>query len=178
MQFGLSGDMTDKERVFSNLIDEKLDMLRGVAGRIVGNAADADEAVQEALLKAWDRFGDFRSEAKLSSWVCRIAVNEAYNLLRKRGRDRRKLDALMRGGEGPECGGGEDEEAVAERVAALRRAIGSLPEIYRQTVELVLLEEVDTEEAALRLDCSANTLYWRVHKAKQLLRKALHEVWK
>ena len=161
--------MTDKNQLFSSLIEKELPMLRRVAYRVLGNPDDTDEAVQEALLKAWERFGDFRSEAKLSSWICRIVVNESYNLIRNRQREAQKVAEMT--GFDP-----DNPEEKEDQFGRLEEAIAQLPEVYRQTVQLAILENVDTKIAAERLKCNINTLYWRIQKSKRLLRLALQEV--
>ena len=75
---------TKKARQFEQLIDRELPKLRGVAFRLLRNAADTDDAIQEALIKAYQRFDTFKNEAALSSWVCRIVINCSFDLLRKR----------------------------------------------------------------------------------------------
>ena len=67
--------MDDREEIFNRLIDEHLPMLRRVACRITGNAADSDEAIQLAMLSAWKKLDSFRGNAKLSSWIYRVTVN-------------------------------------------------------------------------------------------------------
>ena len=69
-----------KERAFSELLDEKLPMLRRVVYRLGLNEHDADDVIQSALLKAWEKYDTFTRQAQLSSWVCRIACNQAYDL--------------------------------------------------------------------------------------------------
>ena len=66
-------------------------MLRSVAYRIVGNCADADEAIQQAMLAAWRKFDTFRGCSRMSSWIYRITVNESYNILRNRRREAEKI---------------------------------------------------------------------------------------
>lgn len=149
--------------LFANLIRDKLEFFRSVAIKIVNTCADADDAVQEALLRAWDRRKSFRGdESVLSAWVARITVSESYNILRKRKRqeavrqeyaeDRRRNDTLL---------------------VRLDSAIESLPELYRETVHIAVLSGLSGEEAARQLGCSTNTLYQRIHKAKILLREAM-----
>ena len=73
--------MDDREEIFNRLIDEHLPMLRRVACRITGNAADSDEAIQLAMLSAWKKLDSFRGNAKLSSWIYRVTVNSCYDIL-------------------------------------------------------------------------------------------------
>ncbi|MDD4098939.1 MAG: sigma-70 family RNA polymerase sigma factor [Lentisphaeria bacterium] len=156
------------EAQFTAMIREHLPMFRGLAHRILGEPADVDDAVQTALLKAWQRRQTFRKEARLTSWVARIVINESYNL-RRRSRQAAGVCLEDIGTPAPE----NDREQALRR---LDQAISQLPEPYRQTVHIAILGGLDTKTAATMLDCSPNTLYQRIHKAKQLLREALkHE---
>ncbi len=69
----------------------------------------------------------------------------------------------------------DSEKSHEERYAKLESAIAELPEMYRDTIHIALLSGVDTEEASRLLGCPVNTLYQRIHKAKQLLREALKD---
>lgn len=148
---------------FKLLIEANLGMWQGTVVRVARNAADADEAVQLALIAAWRKRNSFRSEAKAASWICRIAINQAYNLIR--GRERRKCR---------EQAYAEDlQQPEEERLELLFDAIAELAEPYRITVTVGIAHEFNTEICAALLDCSANTFHWRMHKAKKLLKGKL-----
>ncbi len=150
--------------VFELLIREKLNLYRAIAIKIVNSAAEADDAVQCALIKAWQRRMSFRSEqAALSGWVARIVVSESYDILRKRMRENKKLEGYE-----TVCADGENPA-----LKQLNQAIELLPEFYRETVHIAILSELNTEAAAMELGCSANTLYQRIHKAKSLLKEII-----
>ena len=151
------------EPIFAELIRNKLGLYRAISVGIVNSPADADDAVQAALVKAWNRRGSFRSDcAALSGWVSRIVVTESYDLLRRRVRERKKL-------EGYEPEENESNPAVEQ----LDRAVAELPPLYRDTIHIAVLSDLDGESAARELGCSPNTLYQRVHKAKRLLKEIL-----
>lgn len=158
--------MASKEELFHNMIDEKLPMFRSVALRIVGNCADADDAVQQALISAWRKQSTFRNEARFSNWVTSIVINESYNILSKRMREKRKIS------EATKVDGHDPQSEMLER---LELAVAELPGCYRETLELALLSGHTSEEAAEMLNCSTNTLYQRIHKAKNLLRQKIME---
>ena len=154
-----------KEELFSQLIDESLPMLRSVAYRILGNAADADDAVQEALLRAWKKFGSFTGKAKLSSWVYRVTANIAYDMLRKRQREEKKLQAML-----PET---TSEDDNSSRIEVLTLAIAELPQKFRDALTATFFSGLSGEEAAALQKCNVNTLYWRVSRAKKMLYEKL-----
>lgn len=157
------------EEQFTAVVRIRLRLFRRVAYRILKSAEDADEAVQNALLKAWKRRLFLRNKAKLISWLCRIVVNESYNILRER--QRTKSIRCQRDGIAESPTFNEQEELLGR----LDAAIESLPDIYRETIHVAVLGGIALEEAASILGCSLNTLYQRIHKAKQLLREALKD---
>ena len=157
----------DRERCFNECIDRHLPMLRSVAYRIVGNCADADEAIQQSMFAAWRRFDTFRGRSRMSSWIYRITVNESYNILRKRRRESEKIAEYAK-----HAGEPDPDDPQLRR---LEEEIGRLPELYRAAIQIGVLAGLDGAAAAERLGCSANTLYQRIFKAKALLRKAMRE---
>ena len=163
--------MDTREQVFERFIDERLGLLRGTAMRILGDSADVEDAVQQALLIAWRRYEAFRGDAEFATWVTRILLNVCYDMVRERVRER---DVLAEYGEsGVTPGEASDEESLLDR---LDYAVARLPRIYRESLSLGVLSGKSPDEAASILGCSRNTLYQRIHKAKQLLAKSIREV--
>ena len=161
--------MDEKDLRFQRLCREELGYLRGGVFRIVGNAADTDDVIQEALLRAYRSSRSFRGEAALRSWVYRIAVNCAFDLIRDR-----KRQAEARGQYAQTVPEGKDENNEG-KLAQLERAVADLPELYREAVVWGCLSDLSGSEAASRLGCSENTLYQRIYKAKQMLKKTLSQ---
>src|SRR5215469_1460106 len=79
----LSGDR-DAYRV---LMDRNLRSVHRITFRITGNEADAEEAAQEAFLRAYNKLPSFRQDSAFSTWITRIAMNTAINLVERRNRD-------------------------------------------------------------------------------------------
>ena len=147
---------------FAELIRTQLGLFRKIAFQIVNSYADADDAVQTALIRAWAKRSYFHSDpGALSSWVQRIIVSVSYDLLRKRMRDQRRHGDL------------QILESVSDThnpdLEMLDRAIAELPERYRETIHLAVLSGLSGEDAAKTLGCSVNALYQRIHKAKKML---------
>ena len=163
--------METREQVFERFIDEKLGMLRGTAMRILGSSADVEDAVQQALMIAWRKYEAFRGESEFMTWVTRILLNVCYDMVRERVRERDVLADY--GDSGAAAGAASDEESLLDR---LDHAIARLPRIYRESLSLGVLSGKTPDEAASILGCSRNTLYQRIHKAKQLLAKSIREV--
>ena len=163
--------METREQVFEQLIDEKLGLLRGTAMRILGSPADVDDAVQEALMTAWRKFAGFRGKSEFATWVTRILINVCYDMVRDRAREH---DVLADYGEsGAESGMDAEEANLLDR---LDEAVARLPRLYRESLSVGLLSGYAPDEAAAMLGCSRNTLYQRIHKAKQLWAQSIREV--
>lgn len=158
----------NKEQVFAQLIDEKLPMLRRVVYRIVLNEADTDDIIQSALLKAWNKYGSYREQARFSSWICRIACNQAYDLFRKRQRENGKLELFR-----VHKSIADDKTAALEKFAAVEEAMKKLPEKFHAALSLTTLENMTPDETAAALGCSTATVYWRIHKARKMLKAIL-----
>ena len=163
--------METREQVFEQLIKEKLGMLRGTAMRILGSPADVDDAVQQALLAAWQKYEAFRGQSEFATWVTRILLNVCYDMVRDRARERSVLADYGDSG----AGYGDDAEE-ARLLDRLDEAIARLPRLYRESLSLGVLSGKSPDEAASILGCSRNALYQRIHKAKQLLAKSIREV--
>ena len=157
----------EKNERFKRLCRDELPILRGGIYRIVGNAADTDDVIQEALLRAYRSYGSFRSDAKLVSWVYRIAQNCAFDLLRRRKRQKEVRENYSK------SGNADADNRTSERLEELEQAVATLPVLYREAVVWGCLSDLSGHEAAKRLECSENTLYQRVFKAKQMLKKML-----
>ena len=159
--------MTERDERFHRLFSDELPILRGGVYRIVGNTADTDDVIQEALLRAYQSYDSFRSDAKLVSWVYRIAQNCAFDFLRRRKRqaETRKIYSKI--------GSADADNGASELMEKLESAVAKLPELYREAIVWGCLSGLSGHEAAQRLECSENTLYQRVFKAKQMLKKML-----
>ena len=164
--------METREQAFEQLIDKKLGLLRGTAMRILGNPADVDDAVQSALMLAWRKFAGYRGQSEFTTWVTRILINECYDMVRDRAREQEVLADY--GESGNQKSGGEAEEASL--LDRLDEAVARLPKLYRESLSVGVLSGYSPDEAAAMLGCSRNTLYQRIHKAKQLLSQSIREV--
>jgi RNA polymerase sigma-70 factor, ECF subfamily len=131
--------------------------------RITRSRAAAEDAVQEALAKAWSERLRFRGDAELSTWVHRIALNCAIDVVRRRMPAQLGLDALM-----PASNEGD---AVFDR--SLRSALTTLTELERVCFVLKHLESWTLEEIANELDHSINSVKQALFRAVQKLRGAL-----
>jgi RNA polymerase sigma-70 factor (ECF subfamily) len=149
------------------------------ARSILREDAEAEDALQEAYIKAIRSIGSFRADAKLGTWLVRIVVNEALGRLRKSRRGAQVITLegdVIDGTEGIE---GVDEahpELEARRSEARRimeRKIDELPDAFRTVFVLRAVEEMTVEETAAALEIPEATVRTRFFRARALLRESL-----
>jgi RNA polymerase sigma-70 factor (ECF subfamily) len=150
------------------------DLLR-LAGAILDDPAEAEEAVQDALLIALRSLSEFRGDSAFKTWLFTIAINECRRRLRKRqARERlqRALQSIFRlSGEGPTHP--EDLLIQGETQTAVRRAVAALSEKHRLPIVLFYDNEMPVAEIAQTLDLPVGTVLSRLHSAREKLRFAL-----
>ena len=157
--------------------------LLAVARRILGSDEDARDTVQDAFLNAFKSLDKFEGNAKLSTWLHRIAVNSALMKLRTRKRKPEQsietlLPAFLDDGHHEERFRSWEEpiDKIMERKETrelVRQQIDALPEGYRTVLVLRDIEGLDTEETANMLGLSVNATKIRLHRARQALRGLL-----
>jgi len=149
---------------------------------LLGSETEAEDAVQEAMIKAFRNLGSFRSESRFSTWLISIALNEARSRLRKSKRmPIESLDEQENSHEGDFTPAMLTDwreipsEALerSELRATLQSAVEELPPIYREVFTLRDLEELNVEETAKVLGVTANVVKVRLHRARMLLQKRL-----
>jgi len=157
--------------------------LLAVTRRILGTEEDARDSVQDAFLNAFKSLDRFEGNAKLSTWLHRIAVNAALMKLRRRKRKPEQsieamLPSFLDDGHHEERFASWDEPVDkalerAETREIVRKKIEELPDSYRTVLVLRDIEGLDTEEAAKMLGLSPNAAKIRLHRARQALRTLL-----
>jgi len=145
------------------------------------NEADAEDAAQEAFLKAFRNLASFRGEAKFGTWLISITLNEARSRIRHR--DTIKMESLD---EPPDDQGHTlpallrdwkeiPSEALERKEIRLllQKAITALPLIYREVFQLRDIEQLSVNEAAAALGISIAAVKVRLHRARMMLQKKL-----
>ena len=218
-EFGLNGDQ-DAERsgqpcpfesrlvarlragemeAFDQLVEEYQALVYALALRILNDAEDARDATQETFLKIYRHFGNFRGEASLKTWICRIAINQARSadrwLRRRRRNDMTSLDApwgqsaSTNGGRNEEANGydhrspidylqsghatPEDETLSRERGRQIERGLRQLKKDFRIAVILRDIEGLSYEEIAWVTEVSVGTVKSRIARGREMLREAI-----
>lgn len=168
---------------FARLVRPQISTAYRVALRISGNKEDAEDALQQALLKAYSHIDQFHSKSRFSTWLLRITINEALGKLRKRraenahlffdnSKEGEDLTEMIRAGDDVRP---EVVYAKQEKQRLLREAIAGLQETSRAVVWLLGLEERQTKEAAELLNLSEAAVKARFLRARRELRECLAE---
>lgn len=154
-------------------------LFRAVRG-VLDSDADAQDAVQDAWLNAFQRLHTFRGEARLATWLTRIALNVALDLRRRRcpneplaDHESEFADEPLMPFSIPEHEAPEPAAQRAEMRALLERAIDELPPLYRSVFMLRAVQEMSVDDTARALDVSADVVKTRYLRARALLRDAI-----
>jgi RNA polymerase sigma-70 factor (ECF subfamily) len=160
---------------FEELYRAHAGKLFSVACRLLGNAADAEDLLQEIFLSAHRKLDGFRGESALGTWLYRLATNACLDHLRSRAaRMNQVTDALdEEPSPAPPGSRGLAEQTVTKM--DLERALAQLPEGCRAAFVLHDVEGLEHREVAESLGIAEGTSKSQVHKARQRLRALLLE---
>src|SRR3984885_3924172 len=178
---------TSKKRddaIFEELIGPSQERVYRLALRITRNTEDAEDVQQETLLKVHRKFGQFEGRSRFTTWISRIAINEALMCLRKRrsafyvpleetvqpAEESVAYDEFQSPIEGPEAA-----YSRKELRELLKRATGKLRPAYRVVFLLRAVEQLSTSETAKILQISASAVKARMRRARSELRQWLEE---
>ena len=143
------------------------DRLFAAAFQVCGNAADAEDAAQEALLRYHISEKQFESEQHIRAWLLRVAINCAKNV--SRSFFRRNTVPLEDYMDSLEFDSGESREIFRE--------VMNLPETYRLVIHLYYYEDYTVAEIGRILGLTESNVKVRLSRGRQKLKKALQEVW-
>ena len=179
----LSGDVAG----FEILMRRHNQRLYRIGRAILRNDAEAEDVMQDAYVRAYEHLSQFQGKAKFSTWLSRIAVNEALARRKSFAREEalepmadekqdsarwsatRVSERFQSAGRSP-----EHQASDSELRGILESAITSLPDDYRTVIMLRDVEEMDTAETAAALDISEENVKTRLHRARAMLRKKLY----
>lgn len=156
-------------------------LLFRTARSILKDDAEAEDALQEAYLRAWRALDSFRAEAKLSTWLVRIVANEALGRLRHKSAQIIPLDAAMNANDpdvqaslSDDPDNRSENQVMRQQMRALLEArIDLLPVDFRTVFVLRAVEELSVEEVAQALEIPEATVRSRFFRARSLLREGL-----
>jgi len=159
----LAGSAEQRAEAFTVLLDRCLDRSFRLAAVILGNRADAEDAVDDAALRAWQHVGSLREPDRFDAWFTRIVVN----VCRDRLHGHRLPDAFM-----VEPPIADNRFADIDERAALHQALAALTPDHRAVIALRFVEEKTVEEIAAQLGIRAGTVKSRLHYGVAELRAA------
>lgn len=174
----LAGDCT----AFELLMRRHNRRLYRLARSMLRNAADAEEALQDAYLCAYQSMAGFRGDASLATWLSRVLVNQCLARLRKQARRDNIVPMVGLGGpdeqEAPAMAADDRETpdralVRSELRAVLERKLDELPEAFRTVFVLRSVEELSVEEVARTLELPEATVRSRHFRARSMLRESL-----
>ena len=131
-----------------------------VARTMLRSDADCEDAVQEALLKAWSKLGSLREEQFFETWLIRILINECKNTYRRRPRAQEELPESL---------------AAPPADGELMDALMNLPPKFRIPMELHYIEGYGIAEISRMLRIPDGTVKWRLSRGRALLKTELGE---
>lgn len=166
---------------FSRLVEATSAKMYRLAVKMLNDPQDAEDVLQETYLKAYRHLKDFDGRSSLSTWLYRIATNEALMQLRKRRPDIISIDEPVETTEGEQepvqiidwCCLPEDELLSGEARARLDEAISHLPHSLRIVFLLRDIEDLSTHETAEVLNISEVAVKTRLSRARLRLREEL-----
>ncbi len=170
-QFRATGKIVFLEEV----VQRHLSPIRGMVFQMVLNQDAADDVTQEIFLRVVRAIDRFERRSAFSTWLFRIAMNTVHSYIKTRGASRfefcddlpAELTVSRLAPEGPVL--------LAELTTAIQAALAQLSPQLRAAVVLVCLQGQTAAEAASIEDCSTDTMYWRIHEARRILKELLAE---
>jgi RNA polymerase sigma-70 factor (ECF subfamily) len=161
---------------FEELVRRYRDRILALALHLSGNESEAEDITQEVFLKAYQKLDSFEGRSHFFTWVYRMTVNRSLNSKRDRKRRREETIDDPRIARALRIDAPNDPRKAAELRATyvcLLQALDSLPANMRTSVVLVVLQGLNHAEAAVVLKCSAGTVAWHIHQARQRLREKM-----
>jgi RNA polymerase sigma-70 factor (ECF subfamily) len=179
-----AGVLTRPRREFDRLVQRYHKQAYNIAYRLTGNHADAEDLTQEAFVRAFRFFDNYRRDLPFENWLFRIISNLFVDDLRRRPKARiQSLDAPVGNDAMNESNAFleiPDSRENPERVVLheeldeqIQKALASLPADFRTTVILADIEGMSYEEISEAMHCSLGTVRSRLHRGRKLLRTKL-----
>lgn len=169
---------------FADEVVTHLDTLYRVALRMTRNAAEAEDLVQDTVVKAMRASEQFQSGTNLKAWLLRIQTNTFINKFRRGGLERSVFDgpdaepladAWISTASMKQLRDPETQALLPIIEGEVRRALDALPADFRLAVVLCDVEELSYEEIASVMGCPIGTVMSRLHRGRKLLKLALHQ---
>lgn len=174
---------TGSEQAVRILIKRHNQRLFRIARGIVRDDAEAEDVVQETYVRGFTQLASFREESNITTWLTRIALNEAYSRLRKAKRkvELSEIDNLSGPDRGqilmyptsPKSSNPEGEVARRQLRDVLEKAVDKLPGSFRMAFILRDIEGLSTDQTATYLSIKPETVKTRLHRARKIMRQEI-----
>jgi RNA polymerase sigma-70 factor (ECF subfamily) len=165
------------ENAFRCLFEQERERIRRFVLKIIDDPDEADSIVQETFAEAYRQIGDFRGEAKVSTWLFSIARHQAYGYLRSTDRhnylEHETIEFLQADRADGTAAATQQAVVSSERKRLVHAALQELPDHYRRVIQLRDLEEKSTAEVADELGLTDVNVRVRLHRARKKLREHL-----
>ncbi len=173
------------EQAFAKLVDSYKDMVFRTSMGFLHDEDDANDLTQDVFVQMYNSLNEFRGDAKLSTWLYRIAVNKSLNVIRSR-KNRSWMQSIENffGGESGDLQVEDDFERTdkcvenQDRAKALHQAMEKLPEKQRTAFILSKYEDLSYAEIAEVMKVSISSVESLLHRAKTNLQKRLVHIYK
>jgi RNA polymerase sigma factor (sigma-70 family) len=158
--------MAGEQHLYAQLVNKHKSYAYSLALRILANKSEAEEAAQDAFVKAFKYLASFNREAKFSTWLYRIVFNTAISYKRRQKVKHQAIENVNLGytPEGPE---------KADKKKFIEQAINKLNDADRAAITLFYLQEFSLEEIAEITHTPINTIKVRIHRARHRLAEEL-----
>ncbi len=171
------------QNAFGEIVEIYKNKVYQICYRMLGNRHEAEDAAQEAFIRAFVNIHTFNQDLKFSTWLFRIATNLCIDKIRKKKPDF-YLDAEVSGTEGltlysqiaSETELPEDELESLELQEEVQKQILKLPDKYRTVIVLKYIEELSLNEISEILNLPLGTVKTRIHRGRDCLRQQLRYV--
>lgn len=164
-----------KEEAFGELYQAHYRQVRGLCRQFLGSAERAEDAAQEAFMRAYGAFDRYNPNQSFAAWIMSIARNYCLDLVR-----RRRTETALFGNEAEEAAAvaapgvdGLGAVLTTERASAVNDAVAKLPERYRVPLALAYYADADYDEIATTLGITRTHVGVLLCRAKQMLRQSL-----
>ncbi len=152
---------------FLQLVQSHQGLLHKVCHLYENNTADREDLFQEMILQLWKSYGSFRGEAKVSTWIYRIALNTALSSIRK---NKRRISVSYPEIIPHEIADEKNDTIQEEKLQFLHQAVACLSEIERALV-MLYIEEKNYDEMEEIMGISSGTLRVKMNRIKEKLRQ-------
>jgi RNA polymerase sigma-70 factor (ECF subfamily) len=142
------------------------------------NQQDADDLCQEVFLLSYKHIKNFKGRSSFYTWIYRITVNLTLNFLKKKKREKKRnqfqVQDLYLGDKGAYHQFSPEKKSLRKELKKkLSQAIETLPDPYKISFVLVVIQGMSHRQASDVLECSENTISWRMFKARKMLQSKL-----